>query len=110
MVSISTARLCLAELKEHVSMNRELSNLKNSVERFVMYQKHVLPKPLQAELEDKNFDNVALLVQLFPIISALPPDRCEWFMGKVDAVIEDLAAELNAPKPETDLLTEDKTS
>lgn len=95
-VSVATARLCLAELKENVISNRQLTELKKAVEQFTIYQKHVLPKEVAVELQDKNFDNVALLVELFPIIAALPPDKTEWFMSKVEGIIAELAAEVQA--------------
>ena len=87
-VSVNTAKLCLAELKNQLPTNRQLTTLKMSLDQFERYQKHILPKEDFERLQDTTFDNVALIAEMFPILAMIPPSKIEEFLQKVQNLIE----------------------
>jgi hypothetical protein len=98
IVSINTARLCLAELGEN---NRETIALRSAIERFLVFGKHALGKQKFERLQDANFENVALIAELFPMLAMCPPDKTEEIIRQIENVILNTEFSPEPEKPTT---------
>jgi hypothetical protein len=109
IVSINTARLCLAELGEN---NRETIALRTAIERFLVFGKDALGKKKFENLQDANFENVALIAELFPMLAMCPPDKTEQIIKGIEEIIlnTEFTPETETQATETTVTTETKTT